>query len=58
MFANVPAGVGQGGKIKVSHRDMDDLLTQGAKWAVANGYGWNEDLEYIEENGMFAGAGG
>jgi len=23
----------------------------GARWAVENGYGWEEDLEYLEENG-------
>ena len=56
LFANVPAGVGQGGRIKVSRKDIDDVLVDGARWAVKNGYGWDDDLEYMEEHGRFAGA--
>jgi tRNA-splicing ligase RtcB len=56
LFANVPAGVGQGGRIKVARNNIDDVLVEGAKWAVKNGYGWAEDLEYMEEHGRFEGA--
>ena len=56
LFSNVPAGVGQGGRIKVSRKEIDAVLTEGAKWAVRNGYGWPEDLDYMEERGTFAGA--
>jgi tRNA-splicing ligase RtcB len=32
------------------------MLTGGARWAVEQGYGWEEDLERIEESGCMAGA--
>ena len=32
------------------------MLTGGARWAVEQGYGWEEDLERIEERGCMAGA--
>jgi tRNA-splicing ligase RtcB len=51
IFRAVPAGVGKGGVIKLASEKMHDVLKYGAKWAVENGYGWEEDLEYIEDNG-------
>jgi tRNA-splicing ligase RtcB len=35
---------------------MDAMLTGGARWAVAEGYGLPEDLERIEEHGAMSGA--
>jgi tRNA-splicing ligase RtcB len=35
---------------------LDELLTQGARWAVENGYGRKDDLRFIEANGCMAGA--
>ena len=51
IFRNVPSGVGRGGKIKLSTSQLDEVLTNGAKWAVENGYGFEKDLEHLEENG-------
>ena len=31
-------------------------MDYGAKWAVDNGYGWEEDLEFLEENGRIKDA--
>ena len=56
MFSNVPSGVGVGGRIKLSNLQMDDVLATGARWAVTSGYGWEADLEVMEENGAMAGA--
>lgn len=56
LFSNIPSGVGKHGKIRVSKRELDEVLRLGAKWAVENGYGWEEDLEFIEENGRMRGA--
>ena len=36
--------------------EIDRVLTHGARWAVNQGYGWDEDLERIEETGEFEGA--
>ena len=51
LFREVPSGVGSKGKIRLSPEKLDEVLDNGAKWAVENGYGYAEDLEKIEENG-------
>ncbi|MBQ0734729.1 RtcB family protein [Aquimarina celericrescens] len=51
MYHQIPSGMGKGGQIKLSIEEIDKVLTQGAEWAVARGYGLQEDLEYIESNG-------
>lgn len=35
---------------------MHKVLEKGAAWAISQGYGRQEDLEFIEENGCLAGA--
>jgi len=56
LFRNVPSGLGSSGKVKVSMSQLHQVLENGAAWAVENGYGWEEDLEYLEEGGRFEGA--
>ncbi len=56
LFENVPAGVGVGGKIRVTDRELDQVMVNGAKWVISQGYGWEEDLERIEEGGALKGA--
>lgn len=56
LFANVPCGIGVGGKIKASGRDEENLLIKGSRWAVERGFGRPEDLEVTEENGALKGA--
>jgi tRNA-splicing ligase RtcB len=56
LFKAVPAGLGSTGEIKVKGREIDDVLTGGAVWAVDKGYGTKEDLEYTEEYGRMEGA--
>jgi len=51
IFRNVPSGVGRGGKLRLSFSQLNDVLVKGAAWAVENGYGKQEDLEHLEENG-------
>jgi tRNA-splicing ligase RtcB len=51
LFVNVPAGVGRGGKTKVSRDALMEVLAKGARWAVENGYGVKEDFEHTEELG-------
>jgi tRNA-splicing ligase RtcB (3'-phosphate/5'-hydroxy nucleic acid ligase) len=51
LFRNVPSGVGSKGKIRLREGEIDDVLENGAKWAVENDYGWDSDLEYLEEQG-------
>jgi len=56
LFETVPCGLGSRGKIILSKKETDDLLKEGTKWVLKNGYGVKDDLEYIEDNGSFEGA--
>jgi tRNA-splicing ligase RtcB len=47
----IPAGVGSTGRLRLSEEEMNAMLTGGARWAVARGYGSATDLEHIEERG-------
>jgi tRNA-splicing ligase RtcB (3'-phosphate/5'-hydroxy nucleic acid ligase) len=53
---NCPSGVGRGGEIRLSNADLDQVLEQGAGWALENGYATEADLERTEEGGRIAGA--
>ncbi|MBT4804937.1 RtcB family protein [Candidatus Woesearchaeota archaeon] len=50
LFKSVPAGLG-GSNITVTTEVLDGLLNNGAKWAVENGYGNQDDLDHCESNG-------
>jgi len=56
LARKIPAGVGSRGKIKLGPKQMDEMLTGGARWAVKAGYGNEEDLRYVEEGGTITGA--
>ncbi|MBU1125967.1 MAG: RtcB family protein [Candidatus Omnitrophica bacterium] len=56
LFSDVPSGVGSKGDIRVSAREEKNILIKGAKWAVEQGYGSQDDLECTEEFGAIAGA--
>ena len=56
LFANVPSGLGSEGKIRVGDKEMNEVLTNGAHWAVKQGFGLPEDLEVTEETGRMKGA--
>lgn len=56
LEVNIPKGVGSTGKIKTRRKELEEICVKGAKWAVEKGYGWKEDLDFIEEQGTFKGA--
>jgi tRNA-splicing ligase RtcB len=56
LAARVPAGVGCRGFVHLDRDDFGDVLRDGARWAVRNGYGWSEDLRHTEAGGRFEGA--
>ncbi len=56
LFRDIPAGVGEEGHIKLNPAQIDQVLQEGAHWAVKEGYGNATDLEYIEERGRVNGA--
>ncbi len=56
LYANCPSGVGKGGNIKLKVKELDQVLSQGARWAVKKGFGSQTDLERTEEGGCLDGA--
>ena len=56
LFKAIPAGVGEEGNLKLNPAQIDQVLQEGAHWAVKEGYGNAADLEYIEEGGRMSGA--
>lgn len=56
LLRDIPAGVGVEGALRLSERELDDVLAGGARWAVAQGYGTEQDLPFVEDNGCVAGA--
>lgn len=51
LFQKVPSGVGCKGILKLDDKQFDEVMTEGVKWCIDNGYGWPEDLDKIESNG-------
>ncbi|TAL35606.1 MAG: RtcB family protein [Spirochaetes bacterium] len=56
LFARVPSGVGEGGAHPFSDSRLDEAMVKGARFAVENGMGTREDLEFCEERGSIRGA--
>jgi len=56
LFHNVPSGLGSEGKIRTSQKEMNQLMVEGARWAVKRGLGLEEDLDATEEGGCLSGA--
>jgi tRNA-splicing ligase RtcB len=56
IFKNVPSGVGSTGYLKLTFRDLDEVLEYGVKWAIERGYGWERDAVHTEEEGSMKGA--
>lgn len=56
LFEAIPAGVGVIGRIKLKKDEFFEVLKKGAKWAIENGFGWEEDIKNIEEEGRIDGA--
>jgi len=69
IFRAVPSGVGRGRRFdiwsnrgsrvagrKSQREELDEVLKNGAEWAVKKGFGVAEDLEKCEEGGKMVGA--
>lgn len=56
MFKNVPSGLGSEAKIKLNKKELNDIMRFGARSAVEKGYGWDEDINFLEENGCIKDA--
>jgi tRNA-splicing ligase RtcB len=56
LFRDIPAGVGEEGELKLSIAEIEQVMLGGAQWAIKQGYGMSEDLEFVEEHGCVKGA--
>ena len=56
LFRDVPSGVGEKGRIKLSKDELNEVLVEGSQWAVKKGYGVKKDWEHTEDNGKLEGA--
>lgn len=56
LFSKIPTGLGKKGAIRLSKKELEEVLAEGAHWAVNEGYGWETDLEHSEEGGAMKGA--
>ena len=56
LFRNIPSGLGSEGKIMITQKEMSQLMTEGARWAVKRGLGLEEDLDVTEEGGCLSDA--
>ena len=55
LFNNVPTGVGSKAKVKFNKGQLNEILQMGAEYPIEQGYGWDKDLETLEENGSMKG---
>ena len=57
LFGNIPSGVGSKRKdLRLSQQELQKVLAKGAGWAIKQGFGYEEDMEFIEERGCIEGA--
>lgn len=56
LYRNIPSGVGSKGKIRINREDEKRILLKGARWALEQGFGDEEDLRHIESGGCIEGA--
>jgi tRNA-splicing ligase RtcB len=56
LYRACPSGVGGKGREQVSKRELNELVTQGARWALKKGLAREEDVAHTEEGGCLAGA--
>ena len=56
LYKNVPSGLGSKGLTRVDMNVINDILSEGSRWAVENGFGWEKDLDVTEECGTMTTA--
>lgn len=47
----VPAGSGRESSVRLTHEELDNVLREGAQWALAHGYATEHDIQRAEEQG-------
>ena len=53
---NCPSGVGVKGHLRLNQKQLEQVCSQGSRWALNNGYGTEDDIRRTEESGCLVGA--
>ncbi len=56
LYSNIPSGVGSTGRLRVSEKELNEVMVKGSRWAVEKGFGEAEDIIVTEESGCIKGA--
>ncbi len=56
LYTSIPSGVGSTGKLRVSEKELDEVMVKGSRWAVEKGFGDAQDIVVTEESGCIKGA--
>jgi len=56
LYRSVPSGVGSQGKLRVTEKELSDIMVKGSRWAVEKGFGDAEDIVVTEASGCIKGA--
>ncbi len=56
FFKYIPTGVGCKGFVKLNKNQFNDVMQDGTKWCVDNGYGAKSDIERTESGGRLSWA--
>ncbi len=56
LFREIPCGTGKAGIANVPSHELDAVMRDGAHWAVAHGYGVENDINHIESGGRIPDA--
>jgi len=56
LYRACPSGVGGKGRMRVSEKELNRLVTKGAGWALGRGLAQEGDLAHTEEGGCLPGA--
>ena len=56
LYEAVPTGVGAKASLRLSNRELEEMMVAGSRWAVEHGYGVPRDIARCEEQGSMKGA--
>ncbi|HWQ67718.1 MAG TPA: RtcB family protein [Methanospirillum sp.] len=56
LYDAVPVGVGARSSLRLTNKQLEAMMTDGAAWAVDEGYGGADDVTHCEEGGAMTGA--
>jgi tRNA-splicing ligase RtcB (3'-phosphate/5'-hydroxy nucleic acid ligase) len=56
LYNDIPSGLGSEGRVRVNDKEINEVISSGARWAIKRGYGLPGDLDVTEESGCMANA--